>query len=171
MHLLGRHRLGPGRHSAAQAGIGIIPAGPRLLTRLGRFICSPARPGRLHSQVGRWHPSPAGLVPRLPRPSSASRAGRLAPIPAWAGFPGWAPPAGSPGRLPRLGRGLASRPGWAAGLLAPAGPLLLRPRLGQDERPPAGPDLPPGRHLLPCPGWAGSGGSGLAGIFLQAAIS
>jgi hypothetical protein len=120
-------------------------------------------------------PCPAGL-PAPPRPSQ---------------LPGWAAPAGPDSRQapagpvrPRPGL-LARRPGWAGVPSRAVAPAALSSsgwavgwvtRLGRfcstrlgSLLHPAG--LPPsGRHLPPRPGWAGSGGSGLARISLQASI-
>jgi hypothetical protein len=160
---LGRIIVPPGRHIGAQAGI--YSAGPELsqstgIPGLGRN--SNAIPAWASSSLPRlgicpgWAVPPRpGLLPlpgraSVPRPASASRAGSRAPaslrFPTRPSRPGWAAvlripggPSSSPGRLPRLGRGLVPRPGWAAGLPVPAGPLGWLT---------AG---PPGR----APGWAG----------------
>jgi hypothetical protein len=128
----------------------------------------------------------AGIKSGWAGPICPAQAGR--PPPGWAGAlssgwaepaePGWALAAPRPGTAPRLGlpagsphvprrpcAPFASRlgrqagyPGWAARPAAPAG-LPAAPAM-----------LPPaGRHLPLRPGWAGSGGSGLAGNPLQAA--
>jgi hypothetical protein len=123
-------------------------AGRRISTRLGRLSLAPAGPPLL------LDPGWAGLA-----------------SPGWAGTP---PPAGPLLLVSRLGSvRLGRHPAWVpAPRTSQAGPLARVPRLGLRRRPgwaipafgrsstwlPAGPPHP----LLP--GWAGSGGSGLAGI-------
>jgi hypothetical protein len=114
--------------------------------------------------------------------NSAAQAGISGGGPAHSspgqGWAGTAPP-GWVGMLsPRLGR--LPPPGWAGFLpsagqasFIPDGPPVRPPRLGLRASDPAGPLIPPAprwANLSTAPGWAGSGGSGLAGILLQAAL-
>jgi hypothetical protein len=142
------------------------------LTRLGRYSCSPAGPDPSSqasvqappgwagaSSPGVGHPALFSGRASAPRPPSASRLGRCPgppPPPGWAAsaLPGWARTCAPAGPACLFS-------GWAfLAARAPVGPTI---RLGCPF-----PSAPRLGRLLPTPGWAGSGGSGLAGILLQA---
>jgi hypothetical protein len=158
-----------------------------LQSRLGR---RPRTPASLRDPAGPpSSPTPSRRGPFPPRPCGPEQPPGWASRPAPpigsrpASQPGWAgiPPPARPAFRPRLGRFLL-RPRLGLPRFAPVGRFLGWPgtwfpgwasysgRAGSPSRPSILPATPRWAGLSSAPDWAGSGGSGLAGIHLQAAI-